>query len=28
MPPIPGFLGFELHRSIENPHRYRFLTMG
>lgn len=26
LPPIPGFHGFELHRSIENPHRYRFMA--
>ena len=26
LPPIPGFHGFELHRSIESPHGYRFMA--
>ncbi|MBR1251307.1 antibiotic biosynthesis monooxygenase [Bradyrhizobium sp. AUGA SZCCT0169] len=26
LPPIKGFHGFELHRSIEKPQRYRFIA--
>ena len=26
LPPPPGFHGFELHRSIEKPQRYRFIA--
>jgi heme-degrading monooxygenase HmoA len=26
LPPIEGFHGFELHRSIEKPLRYRFMA--
>ena len=26
LPPIEGFHGFELHRSIERPQRYRFMA--
>ena len=28
LPPIKGFDGFELHRSIEKPQRYRFIVRG
>jgi quinol monooxygenase YgiN len=26
LPPVAGFHGFELHRSIERPQRYRFIA--
>ncbi len=26
LPPVDGFHGFELHRSIEKPQRYRFIA--
>jgi len=26
LPPVEGFHGFELHRSIEKPSRYRFIA--
>ena len=26
LPPVAGFHGFELHRSIEKPQRYRFIA--
>lgn len=28
LPPIPGFHGFELHRSLERPQRYRLWRDG